>query len=564
MPRMLLHGPGQAWFDDLLLETVRLLKEVPAVLERYQNTWRYLNVDEYQDTNHVQYQMISLLAGKHRNLCVIGDPDQSIYAFRGADIRNILEFQNEHKDAASIKLERNYRSTQQVLDCADAVIAANPKRPQKKMWTERADGEKITVQEVRDEKEEAREAVMGAMAKMANGISLRDQVILYRTNAQSRLFEEACMKSAVPYRIVGGVKFYARREVKDVLAYLYAIHNPSDALSLLRIINVPSRKIGKTTIEKIQGYCQAEQVSLWEALKKAVSCELRAESILSQSTMNRISAFVSLIEKYREKKKTMNVSMLTKELLDDIQMKKWVEDDTTEGEARWQNIGELLSVTHKYDSLEPELSFTSFLEEVALVSEVDRMDEGRSDALTLMTLHLCKGLEFSHVMIAGCEEGLFPHSNALFDKDQLEEERRLMYVGMTRAKDSLQLMYARSRMQWGDTQENERSRFLEDLPPTLIEPKSDDIMSGALWKSGVTPSSRVSRGDLEIEFNQDVFEADINQELETCNLQPGTRVRHPVFGEGVVEALRGDIADVVFDSGAKKSFALSIAPIEAI
>jgi DNA helicase II / ATP-dependent DNA helicase PcrA len=579
-------------FDDLILETVRLFHEVPNVLDRYQNTWKYLNVDEYQDTNHAQYLLISLLAQKYRNLCVIGDPDQSIYAFRGADIRNILEFQNEYADAISIKLERNYRSTQQILDSADSVISINPHRPQKKMWTERIDGGKIIQQEVRDEKEEANEAVKRVIELMAHGVSLNEQVVLYRTNAQSRLFEEACMKHAIPYRIVGGVKFYARREVKDILSYLYAMHNPADSVSLLRVINVPSRKIGKTTIGKIQGCCQEKGMNLWTALQKSgirnqesgtASCA-NAEFRIPDSTKMRIAQFVSLIEKYQEKKHVMRVSELARDLLQETHMEKWVKDDTSEGETRWQNIGELLSVMHKYDGLEPEQSFVSFLEEVALVSEVDTLNEVRNDALTLMTLHLCKGLEFQHVMIAGCEEGIFPHSNALFDKEHLEEERRLMYVGMTRAKDHLHLFSARSRMLWGKTQDNMPSRFLDDLPQHLVEKKSHDIMNAALWNTlgkgteennGVMLSPSTSSGqappqarrrstaqhDLAIEFNQDTgfADADINQ--DDASMIEGKRIRHPHFGEGEIVCKRGDIVDIRFDSGQRKSFALSIAPI---
>jgi DNA helicase II / ATP-dependent DNA helicase PcrA len=599
-----LRTNGALDFDDLILETVRLFREVPAILERYQETWRYLNVDEYQDTNHAQYLLISLLAEKYRNLCVIGDPDQSIYAFRGADIRNILEFQREYEDATSIKLERNYRSTQQILDCADRVIEANQGRPQKKMWTERVDGDLIIQQEVADEKEEAREAVKRAMELMAHGIPLNEQVILYRTNAQSRLFEEACMKAGMPYRIVGGVKFYARREVKDVLAYLYAIHNPSDALSLLRIINVPSRKIGKTTMERIQALCTDRQIDLWTALKLiarhaeekpatpfethdaahrfpqgdvARASSKHVSELLNGPIQQRIAHFVTIIEHYREKRLRMRISELTKDLLQKIKMEEWVKDGastklstgTSEGEERWQNIGELLSVMHKYDALEPEQSLTSFLEEAALVSEVDKLNEVRNDALTLMTLHLCKGLEFRHVMIAGCEEGIFPHSNALFDKEQLEEERRLMYVGMTRAKDHLRLLHARSRLLWGQTQANPPSRFLDDLPPEHIERKSDDSMSAALWKFGASRASHErSRGtsretSLDLDFNQDSLAEDFNQD-RGIEYRSGVRIRHPVFGEGTVKGKRGDIVDIEFDSGARKSFALSIAPLQAL
>jgi DNA helicase II / ATP-dependent DNA helicase PcrA len=544
-------------FDDLILECIRLFKEDPDVLDRYQNTWKYLNVDEYQDTNHAQYMFISMLAGKYRNLCVIGDPDQSIYAFRGADIRNILEFNEEYADAVSIKLERNYRSTQQILDSSDAVIAHNPGRPQKKMWTHRADGNLIDIQEVRDEKDEAEETVKNVLGKLANGTSLNEQVVLYRTNAQSRHFEEACMRNAMPYRIVGGVKFYARREVKDLLAYLYAMHNPQDAISLLRVINVPARKIGKTTIEKINAFCQEHEMSFWSALKNINSVEH-----INEATKNRISEFATLIEKYRERKSHISVSQLSTELLEEIKMEKWLRDDTTEGETRWENIGELINVMHKYDQLEPAQSFVNFLEEVALVSEVDKMNDTRDDALTLMTLHLCKGLEFEHVVVAGCEEGIFPHSNCMFDKEQLEEERRLMYVGMTRAKDHLTIMHANSRTVWGDMQANAASRFIDDIPEKLVERKGD-VMSRFGLSSSVRPS-RTSRGLSDLDFNQDInTEEDFNQD-PSYDFDTGARIHHPVFGDGTIMSLSGDIAEIRFDSGNVKKIALNVVKVEVI
>ncbi len=556
-------------FDDLILECIRLFREAPDVLDRYQNTWKYLNVDEYQDTNHAQYIFISMLAGKYRNLCVIGDPDQSIYAFRGADIRNILEFNEEYPDAVSIKLERNYRSTQQILDSSDAVIAANPGRPQKKMWTHRADGNLLSIHEVRDEKDEAEETVNNVMSKLANGTSLNEQVVLYRTNAQSRHFEEACMRNALPYRIVGGVKFYARREVKDLLAYLYAMHNPQDALSLLRVINVPARKIGKTTIEKINAFCQEHEMSFWSALKNINSIDH-----INESTKNRISEFAALIEKYKERRLQISVSQLSTELLEEIQMEKWLRDDTTEGETRWENIGELINVMHKYDGLESEQSFVSFLEEVALVSEVDKMNDARDDALTLMTLHLCKGLEFGHVVIAGCEEGIFPHSNCMFDKEQLEEERRIMYVGMTRAKDQLTLMHANSRTVWGDMQANSASRFLDDIPEKLVERKGDIFSRMQLSSSGLSSTerrnasgeaSRTSRGLSDLDFNQDInsSEEDFNQD-PSHDFESGARIHHPIFGDGTIMSLSGDIAEIRFDSGNVKKIALNVVKVEVI
>ncbi|MDD4628161.1 MAG: UvrD-helicase domain-containing protein [Candidatus Peribacteraceae bacterium] len=551
-------------FDDLILEAVRLFHEVPEVLDRYQETWRFLNVDEYQDTNHSQYLFVTLLARKYRNLCVIGDPDQSIYAFRGADIRNILEFQKEYRDALEIKLEQNYRSTQMILSAADAVIAANPRRPEKTMWSERKEGPKVTVNEMRDEKLEAEEAVKQAEAKKKEGIPLNDQVVLYRTNAQSRLFEEACMRLGLPYRIVGGVKFYMRREVKDVLAYLHVLLNPHDTISLLRILNVPARKIGETTLEKIQVWNATAGLPLWDALCSADKIEGIAEA-----TKGRIASFVELIRELQKAAQTLTVSDLTTRLLRTVDLEKWLRDDTEEGEERWQNVQELLSVMYKYDGLTPENSLVSFLEEVALVSEVDKLSDTKDDALTLMTLHLCKGLEFEHVMIGGCEEGIFPHASSLFDPAQLEEERRLMYVGMTRAKTHLTLFFTRSRMLWGETRSNAPSRFLDDLPDAVTERRSDSVLSAFAWASESGEQKAAKGGKLEpyrqeehlnVEFNQDTGLEDGTQETMT----EGTRVEHPTFGQGEVTAVRGGVVEIQFDSGQKKIFAISIAPLKIL
>ena len=554
-------------FDDLILETVRLFHECPEVLERYQETWRYLHVDEYQDTNHAQYLMISLLAQKYRNLCVIGDPDQSIYAFRGADIRNILQFEKEYPEALRIKLEQNYRSTQLVLSAANAVIAANPSRPEKEMWSDRKEGPQILVQEVEDEKKEAADAIKEAENLRREGVPFNDQVILYRTNAQSRLFEEACMRAGIPYRIVGGVKFYARKEVKDVLAYLHAILNPGDTLSLLRIINVPARKIGDTTMGHLQAYAAQQKLTLWETLLR-----IREIPNVQEGAKNRITEFTAVLQRLQEVAQRQVVAALTTDLLHAVDMEKWLRDETEEGENRWQNVQELLSVMHKYSALEPMLSLTSFLEEVALFSEVDKLSTMRDDALTLMTLHLCKGLEFEHVMIAGCEEGIFPHSNTMYDKEQLEEERRLMYVGMTRAKTHLRIFFARSRMLWGNTQANAPSRFLDDLPDNVTERRSDDILSAFAW--GATKAMHTRSGGKiepfrqketlpEVEFNQDLsftVDTEVNQDA----FSDGSRVEHAAFGQGTVLSKRGDVVDVRFDSGVRKSFALSIAPLRPL
>lgn len=565
-------------FDDLLLETVRLFHEAPKVLERYQRTWKYLLIDEYQDTNHAQYLFVTQLAAAHRNLCVIGDPDQSIYAFRGADIRNILEFKKDYPDAMQHTLDRNYRSTQMILTAADAVISANPQRPEKKMWTDRTEGPKVIVNEVHDERAEAEDAVKTAIRRRNEGTRLNDQVILYRTNAQSRLFEEACMRAGIPYRIIGGTKFYLRREIKDVLAYLHVVLNPGDTLSLLRILNVPSRKIGETTLGRLQSFCGAQSIVLWEALQQADKIPGLAEA-----TALRLKKFTDVIMEARLKAERLPVTDLTRWLLDAVGMKQWIRDDppectgprsvragTAEGEDRWANVEELLSVMRKYDRLDPVTSLLSFLEEASLVSEVDKLNDTKDDALTLMTLHLCKGLEFEAVTIAGCEEGIFPHASSMFDQEQLQEERRLMYVGMTRAKTHLRMLLTRSRMLWGETRANAGSRFLDDLPDDVTERRSDDILSAFAWASRkmIGEESRKSslqpfrQEEVSVEFNQDLA-FDIESENQE-SFDIGARVSHPTFGAGTVTNRRGDIATVRFDSGQEKTLALSIAPLKRL
>ncbi len=551
-------------FDDILLETVRLFHECPEVLQKYQNRWKYIHVDEYQDTNHTQYLMLKLLADKHHNLFVIGDPDQSIYSFRGADIRNILEFKKEYKDVLEIKLEQNYRSTQLILSASNDVIKHNPGRPAKEMWSERKEGPNIIIQDTADGKSEAQTALKIIKDQQAEGVSLSNQVILYRTNAQSRLLEEACMRNAVPYRLVGGVRFYARKEVKDVLAYLQIVINPFDSIALQRIINVPSRKIGATTIAKVQDAANLHGYTLWDMINHSAHL-----TTINQPTIQRLIAFQSLVKKWQLNSVKKVVSALTKEIIDDTGLEKYINDGTPEGATRWENILELLTVMQKYDALEPEVALRSFLEEVALVSDLDNINED-SDVLTLMTLHLCKGLEWEHVVITGCEEGLLPHASSSFDPSQLEEERRLMYVGMTRAKTNLSLLRARMRAQWGDIATNAASRFLSDISEKYVENRSDEVLSAFSWaaSSGEKIANSSGRRGTKLEaFSQqhssDDDDDNFNQDQDQEPAE-GMRIRHPGWGDGTITAVRGDVVDVQFDRGLVKTLALSIAPIEII
>lgn len=534
-------------FDDLLLYTVNLFKNHPDVLDEYQERWKYINVDEYQDTNHVQYVLTKLLADKYRNLCVIGDSDQSIYNFRGADINNILDFEKDYSEAKVIKLEQNYRSTQTILDAADSIIEKNKKRKAKKMWTEQEGGDLIEVVHLKSERDESEFIAKAIGEQMSNGVKLQDIVVLYRTNAQSRIVEEAFLKYGIPYKVIGGVKFYARKEIKDLLAYLRVIHNPNDTDSLLRIINTPPRRIGQTTIQKLQAFALSRSLTLAEVLNHV---EMIDE--LSQGAKDALSTFWNMVTEWQKLAKEMIVSDLTKKIVDNIDYKKYLLDGTEEGEMRYENIQELISVATKYGGLDPILSLISFLEEVALVADTDQLNE-EENLVTLMTLHSVKGLEYPYVFIAGCEENIFPHSRSMFDDEQLEEERRLMYVGVTRAMKKLYLLAAKQRVIFGDFQSNPPSRFVHDIPGELINGGFDQ---DEFSFSPVTPI--VQRGMVDEKVEE--------REIAEDRFKDGDKIMHKSFGEGMVVEVRGDLVTVAFKDkviGIKK-FAANIAPIEKI
>lgn len=524
-------------FDDLLVEVVRLFSTQPEVLAKYQRLWRYVLVDEYQDTNHVQYTLTKQLTATHHNLCVVGDPDQGIYSWRGADIRNILQFEEDYPDATVIKLERNYRSTQTILDAAQEVIERNQRRKQKTLWTEAGPGEPIRVFEARNERDEADQVVREIRRLEREGAAThRDIVVLYRTNAQSRVVEERFMQANIPYRIVGGVRFYERKEIKDVLAYLLAIQNPNDTIAFRRIINVPTRGIGDKAVQVLNEAADREGLSM-------AAAAARAEDLpdLSPASRKAVIRFDRLYQRLRDKATHGTVDQLIEAVIDDTGYGDWIDDGTVEAAARLENLAELRTAAKRYDHLKGEEALSVFLEDVALITDVDSYDE-RADAVTLMTLHAAKGLEFPVVMIIGMEEGIFPHNRSLLEPDEMEEERRLAYVGITRAREQLYLMYATSRVLYGTVQSNLPSRFLADIPERLVDTEARSAPSA--------PPFGKSLAD---------FEDDASQ--ETAYLEVGDSVDHPKFGRGRVIEVEDEVLTVDFEGDGVKKLSSAFASL---
>ena len=547
-------------FDDLLLKTVQLLETQADILEYYQERFRYIMVDEYQDTNTVQFKLISILARKYRNLCVVGDDDQSIYKFRGANIRNILDFEKVFPDAYVIKLEQNYRSTETILNAANAVISNNRGRKAKRLWTENGEGDKIRFAQLEDAYEEANFVARDIQKHVEEGMRCYgDHAVLYRTNAQSRTFEESFIARNIPYKIVGGVNFYARREIKDLLAYLKTIDNGRDDLAVRRIINVPKRGIGLTTINRVQMSASERGVGFYEALRTAdmISGIGRAAS--------KLESFMALMEHFKEQAKTMSISDLMQLVLD---MTGYEEELKNEGqieyEQRKENIDELLSKIATYEeSCEDRPTLSGFLEEVALVADIDSLEEG-SDYVVLMTLHSAKGLEFSEVYLTGLEDGVFPSymSISTGDESDIEEERRLCYVGITRAQENLTLSCARRRMLHGETQYNNMSRFMREVPMDLLAPgQRPEKEKPNIPKNETYFQARQTFRTKPFQFEKPnpVKSFGINAGA-TLEYEVGDRVRSMRYGEGLVTAITEGGRDyeitVEFDSGnVRKMFA---------
>lgn len=452
-------------FDDLLMLSIKLLQENKEVREKYQDRFDYLLVDEYQDTNHAQYLLTKFLAAKHRNICVVGDADQSIYGWRGADIQNILDFEKDYPDAKVIKLEQNYRSTQIILDAANAVIENNTGRKPKNLWTENKSGADIIYFQAVDERDEARFVIEQLQnLQRTENKKLGDMAILYRTNTQSRIFEEMLIKSGISYNMVGGLKFYERKEIKDIIAYLRVIFNPADSLSLLRIINVPKRGIGDASLAKIQAYAAANNVSLFEAVSNAATIDG-----LSSRFVSKLDDLAGIIFELMNLASEAPVEDLIDRVLRDTGYLEELENERTpQAQSRIDNLHELISVAQEFAASEEENNLENFLAHVALVSDIDDTELGE-DAITLMTLHSSKGLEFPIVFLVGMEEGLFPHARTLMDETEIEEERRLCYVGITRAKEKLFLSSTKMRTIYGNTVTYPPSRFLQEIPARLVK-----------------------------------------------------------------------------------------------
>ena len=545
---------GQAVdFDDLLMRTVQLFRDNPKILATYQSRYVHILVDEFQDTNIAQYELMKQLAARYRNLCVVGDPDQSIYSWRFADLRNILSFEKDYPEAKVVFLEQNYRSSKIILEVASDVISANVLRKPKKLWTENEDGTPVAVIESYNAEEEA-QCVVNEIEKLVGQeqISLKDCAVMYRINAQSRALEEAFLRYGVPYKLVGGTRFYQRQEVKDIICYLRVIHNPQDNVSLLRIINVPGRGIGQKTISALQDLAKAHDVSLFQALRQITqnAAAGEAKQALPLRTIQALAGFDALMAEFTACSRELSLSGVMNEILERTGFRAYLQGKD-DGEERWENIIELRNVAAEYDEMDTEQGLTAFLEKVSLVSDIDGLDE-TADAVTLITLHQAKGLEFPAVFIVGLEEGILPHRRSFDDPEQMEEERRLCYVGITRAKKYLYLLRSYRRSLFGGSAANPPSRFLPDISPHLVRPRG-------LWDDTPSPVHSTDFGD---NFQP------LPESMNTLTLKVGDHIHHSKFGPGIVMTCSPTNGDqevtVAFEQAGVKKLLASLAPLQRI
>lgn len=533
-------------FDDLINRTVQMLKTKPEIRRKWQAQFSYIMIDEYQDTNLAQYQLVNLLTNEQKNIAVVGDDWQSIYSWRGADFRNILRFEQDFPSCTIIKLEQNYRSTKNILDAAHAVITKNSQRSDKQLWTNAGDGLPVQILPVSGERAEG-EAIIRRIRQSINSSRrhYRDYAVLYRTNAQSRSIEEAFVHYGIPYRVVGGVRFYDRKEIKDLMAYLRLIFQPGDRISFERVVNVPTRGIGAKSLQTFFAWQQTEQLSLLQALRQANNC-----SELTAKARKGLSELGDSLTALREVNSDASVAGLIDSLLRRIDYLHYLDDGSVQGEARQENVKELLSVAREYQ----EEGLAGFLEEVALVSDIDSANFD-GDAVTLMTLHAAKGLEFPAVFMAGLEESILPHSRALYDQSEMEEERRLCYVGMTRARQELYLIYASSRLLYGSVQHNPPSRFLSEI---------DGEFQSTNSFSSAEPLGAFSSGMDQLFGESPLNAMAANEPRYVLELNEGDDVRHQVFGTGTVMEIEGDVAVIYFKGRGTRKLNISFAPLEKL
>ncbi len=536
-----LKDAGGLDFDDLISKTVQLLQNNSEVRDKWRKQFKYIMIDEYQDTNAAQYKLIKLLTDMHKNVAVVGDDWQSIYSWRGADFRNILNFEKDYPKCTVIKLEQNYRSTKHILDAAHAVITKNAQRSDKRLWTAADGGLPVQINQVNGERAEGEAVVRRIRNGVDNGLrSFRDFAVLYRTNAQSRSVEEAFVHYNIPYRIVGGQRFYDRKEIKDVIAYLRLIFQPEDRVSFERIVNVPTRGLGNTSVQKFLQWQTDNALSLEAALTEAGQCE-----VVTPKARKALAELGDIVASLREVMVGSSVSGLIDSLLRRIDYLAFLNDGSAQGEARQENVKELLSVAQEYQ----DLGLDGFLEEVALVSDLDGADFN-GDAVTLMTLHAAKGLEFPVVFMVGMEETIFPHSRALYDQSEMEEERRLCYVGMTRAKQELYLFYASSRVLYGGVQHNSPSRFLSEIDGEFQPTDTYGDYGQSSFMQEPTYAAPPKAASTEPRYVPDLSEGD--------------GVRHQLFGEGTVMELDGDNAVIYFKGRGAKKLNVAFAPLEKL
>jgi len=552
-------------FDDLLMKVVHLFEKHTDVLEKFQSRYMHLLVDEFQDTNITQYKLIRMLGGKYRNVCVVGDPDQSIYSWRFADIRNILSFEKDYPDAALIVLEQNYRSTKNILEAASGIISLNSKRKPKELWTKNQEGTPVFVVKTYNEQDEAQFVVNEILKLSGNdGIKPGECVVMYRTNAQSRALEEAFMRYGLKYKLVGGTRFYQRREIKDVIAYLRVIQNPFDNISLARIIKVPGRGIGQRTLSDLTNWARDNNLSLFAAIK-AVS-ESSGPSFTTRITAS-LTGFYRMLSDAIVESQQLRLVELIDTLLEKSGYRDYIREEE-DGEERWENILELRTVALDFDDLAPGEGLAPFLEQVSLVSDADEI-ENRDDTTTLITLHQAKGLEFPVVFIVGMEEGLLPHRRSMEEGgDELEEERRLCYVGVTRAQKHIYLLHTARRSIFGSSGESVASRFLGDIPEHLVEHRG---LAGVIEPRGMPSARYGGRHDEDEGISISALlakKAQAAQPRAQIDLNPGDRVRHNRFGDGQVIGIKPTGADkeiiVAFEGVGVKKLLLSMAPLEKI